>query len=820
MFQIPKIILFFDLLILIYTNYPSNNTLNCESESLLSNDLKKNYKLKEIKELGPVNRAAGAVREEILHFIGSMYDFETDVDDYLYDLIESIDQECFDFILQGFFNETDFFRNISKTLFHDGGIIQNSIGTEEYCLNEDAVYIMLSGEYNRSELIEESSYKSDELLFREMNFVRQEICLFKPCRHFYKPLLEYLFKYHNDVLKQLLPMSNFKIAGINFKNISDDEKVQKTEEELEKEEKDKYYFYVTKICVIILAIFFIICSFISTCMERSEKRFLSKYAESKEIEDLIGGYDSMVEDEQIKEKQDIPLAKSLTMMNEKRCTDLRIYKIISSFDFIKNLAYLNRENEPLANQKNIIELSAIKFFTLFFIVLGENSYIILKYVENKMSVLSFCKHIFFFLIKLGMNSYETYKVICGILFGYKFISYYFKNKEKPLWKIIGIFATKPIPYLIMFFILHLLFNYPIFIYVRTLFGDIRNSYLSSKMEQFTCQKNAFKILNLCQIIGEYNTTEFNIGQFNGCSRPMLFTFSEFICFYLVLILALVNMYLCSKKIKGKNITYIILFVLNFIFLCLTYFVTKEVKDLTGEYTLSRLFGLSGSIAMPHLFFPLYYIGFNIGIIFYYKVKTNEMANEDKNNIPFKYCFDTSLFISGKGKLEKIIMFIFLIFIFFLSFSYTFLLNSLEEDKFLFTFNKIPISKFIFVYKGILQGISFSIIILIYLCLDDFLPKRVLSSKFFGFTHKISFIHFISFISILYFFHSIGTMQIYLLHFSVFSNTVILFIISCLFSIFITCIVFFPIKKIYLYITNGIDEIDAKEVVKDLKDSNE
>ena len=166
------------------------------------------------------------------------------------------------------------------------------------------------------------------------------------------------------------------------------------------------------------------------------------------------------------------------------------------------------------------------------------------------------------------------------------------------------------------------------------------------------------------------------------------------------------------------------------------------------------------------------------------------------------------------------MFIFLIFIFFLSFSYTFLLNSLEEDEFLFTFNKIPISKFIFVYKGILQGISFSIVILIYLCLDDFLPKRVLSSKFFGFTHKISFTLFISFISILYFFHSIGTMEIYLLHFSVFSNTVILFIISCLFSIFITCIVFFPIKKIYLYITNGIDEIDAKEVVKDLKDSNE
>ena len=52
---------------------------------------------------------------------------------------------------------------------------------------------------------------------------------------------------------------------------------QRHQMEMEKEEKDKYYFYVTKICVIILAIFFIICSFISTCMERSEKRFIWRY---------------------------------------------------------------------------------------------------------------------------------------------------------------------------------------------------------------------------------------------------------------------------------------------------------------------------------------------------------------------------------------------------------------------------------------------------------------------------------------------------------------------------------------------------------------
>ena len=146
------------------------------------------------------------------------------------------------------------------------------------------------------------------------------------------------------------------------------------------------------------------------------------------------------------------------------------------------------------------------------------------------------------------------------------------------------------------------------------------------------------------------------------------------------------------------------------------------------------------------------------------------------------------------------------------------MHSLEEDEYLFTFEEIPISKGIFVYKGILQGVFFSIFILFYLCSDDLFIKKVLSSEFFNFVNKISFTLFISFISILYFFHSIGIMEIYLLHFSLFSNTVILFIISCLFSNFITCIIFFPIKKIYLYITKGIDKLNSKESENNFKNN--
>ena len=812
---IIKLILAINFFILVCANNQSNETLNCYYNSLLSNNLEKNYKLNEIIDDGPLKRAAGELKEEFIKFIGSMYDYETDVDDYLYDLIEFIDQECFDFLLKLFFNETDFMTDISKRLLGSGGLIQNSIGTEEDCLDDDGVYILFTGENNRSELRKEKTYKSKELLFRESNYVRQEICIFKECRHFYKPFIEYLVNYQLETIKKVFHWNNFKITGINYNDINDDETIQKTKEQQERELTEKNYFYIILIILAIFIIILFIFSIISWIIEASPENSQqsdnkSTAPKSKSIRnDSDEKHSNLIINEEEEGSVGGRSNSTISTIKTKKNTDLELYKVISSFDFIKNFSYLNEDKESLFDQKNIIELSTIKLFTLFFIMLGENSYIILKYVENKMSILSFCKNFFFFFIKLGTNSYESYKVICGVLFGYKFISYYYKykEKEKSMRKKILIFATKPFPYIIMFVIIHFILNYPIFIYVRNLFGNIKNTYLSSIMEQYSCQKDVFHIFNFISIMGEYNSTEFNIGQFNGCSRPILFVFSELFCFYLVLIIAVINVYFYHEKIT--KIFSLIFFILNIASLALTYFITREVNDLTDEYTVSRLFGLSGSIAMPYLFLPLYYIGFNIGIIYYYRVKYN--SGEEDNNIPFKYCYYTSnKLLNINGKLKNIIIFTLIFLIFLLSFSYYLLVNVIGDGEFFFTFDERPLSKYIFIYKGIIHGLLFSAFILVYVCLqDDAFLKKILSSEFFNFTHKISFTLFVSFIPVLYFFHSIGIMEIYLLHFSVFSNTVILFIISLLLSIFITCIIFFPIKKIYLYITKGFDNKDFK-----------
>ena len=71
-----------------------------------------------------------------------------------------------------------------------------------------------------------------------------------------------------------------------------------------------------------------------------------------------------------------------------------------------------------------------------------------------------------------------------------------------------------------------------------------------------------------------------------------------------------------------------------IILLLSYILTSEGNELEN-FTISRFFGSSASIAIPYLFFPLYYIGFNIGIIYYYnkhQAETYNELNKNENNL--------------------------------------------------------------------------------------------------------------------------------------------------------------------------------------------
>ena len=805
------IFLFIELLVLIQTN----DSITCNSDNIL---FKPKDGLKDLIKGDILDYYSSQLKEEFLKFVYTMYDKGENIDDYLYDIIESIDQECFDFVLKFFFHEREFLFEISEKILHDGGIIQNSISSEEDCVNEKDVYLLFTGENNSSYLRDEGTYQSKEALFRESINIRQEICIFKECRHIYKSLLEYLLTYHKDKIKGLLKWNNIKLTGINYQDITEEEKVQKTEEEKQKENIEKQYFQIIKYIISIIYGFVFICTIISCIINnkgnkytgnKEEKKIIIKSLKDKvqDIENKI----SLNNTQKLIEEEEDNINK---IQKKKLSIGIKLKRFISSFDLIYNLSLLKETKEPLSDQTDLIALSTIKLIILFLIMVGENGFMILKYIENKMSILPFCKGDFFFTIKIGINSYESYKVICGIILGYKLIGYYYNNEKKLFCGNLLRFYFKQFPYIIIFLIIHYFLNYPKFIYVKKYFGNQRNDYFSSIMGQYYCEKNTYNIFFVTSILQKYNSTDFNIGQFNGCFWPNLFVLAELICFFFVFIVALVNIF-CSKC-RYINLIYSIFLICNLIWLVFYPLFTQEFRDLIGGYTISRLFGLSGAIAKPDLFFPLYYIGFNLGIIYYYHLKyekPEKSKNFNYSNIPFGYCYHISKWVYViKDSWKYIIMLIIFALIILISFSFTFLIRSINEDTIFFTFEEMKISKYIFVYESILNGILFSFFMLFYLCLptDSFI-KICLSSEIFNFVNKISFVFFITFGPILNIFHSVGVMELYLYAFLIYTNTVILFVITCLFSIFLSCSLFFPIKWIYLYITEGFDSEKLTEI---------
>ena len=733
--------------------------------------------------------------------------------DALYDLIESLDPECFGFIVNFFFEESHLIEKLCNNFFHDGGVVQNSLGVENDCILR-GVYLLFTSNSTIKSLkkdTKDSRISSKEAIFRESFNWREEICFFKECRKLYIMIIDYFLKFQKDLVYQMFNTNRINLTWINYEGFlnSSNNDIEMIKYKKQKMDSEEPYFKKVSLVLFSIIIFFVLVIIVIWLINENHKTTEANFKVQKnKSKDNIKKRPTTYDINQ----------ENILLYKEKKLEDFTWYKVIRSFDFLNNISILNKKKEPLSDQTSLIELSTLKILILFFILMGENCYIFLKYIENKLSILPFIREQGFIFTKIGMNSYESYKVINGVFFGFKFISFYNKSNGFSV-KNFFIFCTKPFPYILTFVIIHFLFNYPIFIFARKAHeDDYKSFYLSEIMCNYYCQENPYNIFKIFSILGKYSFMNgYDIKQFNGCTRPILFIFSELICFYIVMILVAIN--ICFKK-KIINIIYIIFFCCNFLLLGMTKFISREVQDLVDEFTISRFFGLSETLAMPYLFFGLYYIGFNLGIIYYYHL--NEISNkliadtenETKNFIPFQYCFNISSYIMRiYGFIKNIFIIIFVLLMISMSSIYTFIVRKLNDTELIFTFEERPDIKYLCTYEGILFGLFFACFLLFYLCLDaNSFFKNILSSEIFSFSNKISFILFISFYSVLYYFHILELMEIFLSNFSIFKNSLTLFFISCIISIVFSCMIHFPIKWIYLFICHGFKNEEYNQIL--------
>ena len=712
-------------------------------------------------------------------------------------LIEDIQRTFLDFIikendnnlyenLKDFVNDNqcqEFIMNLVKTdkildkfakKLVKNGFSSGSMEIEEECLENNEHYFLITG--NISNDTNKTSVQQN--LFIESFTYYKEFCLWNTCKKLYEEIYKMIRNNMSEILSDKFGYKTFELEGENYitNNSIFFGQVKKID-----------FSYITYLFYIFIPVGIIL--FIGT----------------------FGSYCCYEEGSQKEEDEDKYQNDSFEKINDRSINDNNIllfsinknsdnsncYKLLRAFNVIENLLLLNKVKEPLSNQTSLIELSTFKLLIIFFILLAENTYTIIKYLDTGRDFLPLFESFSFVLIKIGTNSYEFYKIICGIIFGFKFISYYKKSKRFNCKKFFR-FLSKFIPYLLIFLIIYFGIQFKFIQILLSLRTNIRNEYFSKRMNDCFCQKEFYNIFNpMMNFL--FNVTDFNIPQYNACFRPTLFTISEFICYIIILIIMALFL-----KLKNK-ILEIIFLIINLIILGLSYILTEETKYLE-YYSISRLFGLSASIANFHLFFPLYFLGFNIGIIYYYNQHQAETFNEininDKNYIPFEYCYKISLFLGRiKGTIKNVILFICLFLILCISSLFTKLIK--DENKLYFKFT--PFLKFLYVYEGILCGLIFCIFITVYLSLSPTNNFRLsFSSEFFIFAHKISFVLFNAFISILRIFHGINILEIHLNTSNLFRNSLTLFTIINLLSILFTEFIFYPIKWIYSFIVNGFD----------------
>ena len=789
-----KLVLIIRILFFLLTSEIQCNNIKENLKSFLNfNNLINNYENK--SNIGPTNK----IDDYILNMKTTFSDFfnevikdsndkETDEQKHILNLVIN-NKECLNFISNSFGDKRYFINLLARKLLR-GGIISNAIGLEDECLGNDELYMFISGEYDY-DLIKENltSFSNEHTLFIESLFYHEEICLWKYCYNVYQPVLNYLINYDKNITTYLFTYTKNKeinIEGINY-YINKNENKTTFYEQNNDLKNDNYISNLTNI-IIVISIFFVICT-LATIFIENKDYFKNKNINSLNINSI--SIDSLYFDAK----------ENLLISREKTYKDNKCYIFMVIFNVFKNFLLLNTKKEPLSNQKSLLELSLIRLIIILLIILGENTYIILKYVDKGRSLITLTRNWSFTFIKMGSISYEYYKIICGIIFGFKFINYY-KKSEDFGFKRITKFIFKFIPYLIIFLLLYFGLNYPTVKYNKYFLGSLRNNYISNKMNECYCMKSIGNIFKPINIISKYNNIDFNIGQYNGCFRSTLFTISEFFAYLMILLIVIIFL-----KIKNK-ILELLFFIINFIYLCSIYFLTKEVKDIKGEYTLSRFFGLSSSIALPYLFFPLYYIGFNIGIIYYYNLHEAETFTRlsiNKNKyIPFEYCYKISIILGRiRGKIKNAIIIICILLMLLVSSFYYYIMKKLDNNRLIFKFEDEPLAKFMYVYEGTISGLLFSIFILFYLTTSSKgIFKIILSSELFMFGHKISFVLFNSFYSILRFFHGISILEIYLSTLYLFRNALTLFTISCFSSILIVALCFYPIKWIYFFILNG------------------
>lgn len=617
--------------------------------------------------------------------------------------------------------------SISNVMIYSGLSVLD-VGKEEECKGSNMTYFFLTYDMK---------YDPNSFLAKYFTFVEEKnfykgICLFRECTSFFKMMFN---MEKNKKLKETL----HKLGINNLEVFSFDYTGHENQKKLAYQEKYKMK------SLIVLFILFGLYVFIRVFFSILYSCFYKKIPPTTGVTQL---YPLNINDS--------GSDNAIFNKNKKRSTKNRFcYKFCSFCSLHKNYRILLKKTSKFYNENGIKQLSGLKVITLFLITMSHNSWVILKLPHKDLSVISALNSMWFGAVKFCILGFESLKIINGVNFGYKYINYIKKNVKNFTFIKALQFYAKGIPVIVSFIIATICLHYFTMEFGLTINPSAEYEHFIQKtVTNRHCMINPLYIFFPMYYQYIYQNDDCVMSSYTSCFQNIHFALSEFYCFTFVVFL---TFFLCKIK---SNILDIIVYIINFLLIFTTIFVFDDSKNPYTDYTISRIYGSSLSFIKPHLFLILYFMGFNIGVMYYhYKDLSSDNTNVTNDYIPYRFnTYISKIYSKIPSFLQIIIWIITIILMILVAFNYSIVSYSLDKNSQLIQENYWI--RFTYKYEGFIYGILFGLF-LIFILMGEVNINYFLSNNLFVSFGRVYYAYFLLDNFYLSIFHAMYRIDIYL-----------------------------------------------------------
>lgn len=680
----------------------------------------------------------------------------------------------------------------------DSGFFYSQIEKEYECINANKSYFF----YNYTYLDESGQdISSQYCLFLNKTDYTKSLCLPKECNDF-------IYYLSNDTTEQS-KLGKY-LASNNIHNVNLYNNVTK-----ESQNSDYLFKYgkgsIETLLWIVIGYLLIrlLCTIITPIIAKN----------SEDDEDVEAEEEDQI---QTRRREGSSGASQTTIFNQGEERKSLLKEMSKTLSYLESITLLFQTKNKYYDETDIIEVAGLRFFMLYFIIVCQNAWHLLRQPHQPNTLLSTISGFSFVLVRFSVLSFEGIKIINGILLGFKLMSYLKKHGTLDIsFKDYFLFYCKSLVYILSFF-----FFLTIYSFIREIglfiYPSVKYEYFSTKIiESNECISKPFKVFipfyfqYFADTSKVYNTSCYRIG---------LFQMSEFYCFTFIMIITFILI-----KIR-KKLADLLIFLFFWLLICLGYFLSTERKLAKDQlFTIYQAFGPIENISSPHIFVLFYFIGFNIGIImFYYKDiaqvfnKYSEALSGENNNqyMPFKYNFSIMKFISKQKQwLKTIVMILVIILMVLVSSNFTYMFNTLRKQPSDFVFIGNSYSEATYIYEPILFSILFCILCLcIVLSNNGTIIKDFFNSSVFTPINRI----FLSCFSICYFnimtFHGVSNLNLYLDVKNIAESGLSIFIFSLISSLVHVVVFELIFRAIYRAIFSCVSEEKKDIILGERKDT--